>query len=886
MTFKAMGSRLRYRMALTSCWKVIKMDEPSSMSNDQAVKIQPLKPSMWLLAWHQLWRDIKGGELRLVLIAVALAVSALTAVGFFVDRFQQSLIRDAASLLGGDAVVTADQPIPDSVRRLSVLPGLRQSETAKFPSMAIAPEDKGGSSTLVSVKSVDSAYPLRGRVTVQRALDGGTEDVAHGPSAGAVWLERAAADALGLQPGDAIQLGNSTLKLDAILIQEPDRGAGLGSFSPRLMMSNQDLPATELIQPASRVSWRLALVGEGAQGQKSLTLFSQKVDELIKSSQWRGADLDTLASDSPEMGQTLQRAQQFLQLVALLAALLAAVAVGVASQDFARRRLDASAMLRVLGLSQGQILTLHWMELLGVAVFASVVGVVLGLLFHQIFILLLASLVQAQFPAPTWKPAWMGAGAGVILVMGFALPPVLQLAKVPPLRVMRRELGRVSGATYTAFATGLLSLVALLMTSVQDVKLGAITVGGFVAALAVFAAVAWLCVLGLEKTLGSHWIRDKAPTWLGLVTRQLSARRSMVILQISALGLGLLAIFLLILLRTDLMNGWKNSTPADAPNRFVISIQPDQAQDFQQKLRQGSVQRYDWYPMFRGRLVAVNGKAVDVNAYAEGRARRLVDREFNLSHAEQLPDANDVVGGQWTPNDAKGLSIEEGIAKTLGLTLGDQLQFDVAGQMVDGKITSIRKVDWASMRVNFFVLFPRSDMSDMPVSYISSYRSPGPDLDKSLAKEFPNVTQIDVGATLAQVQHVVSQVSQAVEFLFVFALGCGLVVLAATVVASREERMRDFAIMRALGASTTMLSQVQRAELLVVGAVAGCMASMTAALVGWILAKQVFEFDWSLPWTLLSLGAVVGALMAWISGSWSLRGVVSVPVVEALRRLN
>jgi len=378
---------------------------------------------------------------------------------------------------------------------------------------------------------------------------------------------------------------------------------------------------------------------------------------------------------------------------------------------------------------------------------------------------------------------------------------------------------------------------------------------------------------------------SRAPRWLLLATRQIAARPAFAVLQVSALSVGLLALVLLVLLRTDLISSWRQATPPDAPDRFVINVQPDQSEAFQQALKAGGVGQYDWYPMIRGRLEAINGQAVDPEHWSDMRAKRLVDREFNLSNAESLPVHNDVVGGRWTPNEADGLSVEQGLAETLGLKLGDSLRFNIAGTVTEGKITSLRKVDWGSMHVNFFVMFPRAQLPpELPATYIAAFRAPATaGFDNKLSRDFPNVTNVDVSASLAQIQGVLDQVIQAVEFLFGFTLLAGLVVLFSAITATRETRSREFAIMRALGASASLLRDVQRVELLGVGALAGLLASLAAVAVGWALAHYVFEFSWTASPLVPLFGTVAGALLALSAGWLGLRDVLRRPVVETLR---
>jgi putative ABC transport system permease protein len=502
---------------------------------------------------------------------------------------------------------------------------------------------------------------------------------------------------------------------------------------------------------------------------------------------------------------------------------------------------------------------------------------------HYVFVLLLAGIVESALPAATLWPALFGVGVGFTLLMGFGLPPVLQLAQVPPLRVIRRDVGALKPASIAVLAAGAVGFAALLLAVASDVKMGLIAVGGFAAAVAVFALLSWVAVLVLRRAVPE----SRAPRWLVLATRQIAARPAFAVLQVSALSVGLLALILLVLLRTDLIDSWRQATPKGAPNRFVINVQPEQADAFREALNEAGVKGYDWFPMIRGRLVAINGQPVKLDDYAEERAKRLLDREFNLSHAAALPAHNKLAGGHWTPNEANAVSVEEGLAQTLGLKLGDALQFDIGGIAASGRITSLRKVDWSSMRVNFFVMFPTASMADVPLSYIAAYRAPevgAAAFDNALAREFPNITSVDVSASIAQIQKVLDQVVRAVEFLFGFTLAAGLVVLFAAVSATREARAREFAVMRALGASGKLLAQVQRAELLGVGALAGVLASIAAIAVGWALARFVFEFSWSAsPWVPLA-GGLAGALLALAAGWWGLREVLRRPVVQTLRQ--
>ncbi len=829
------------------------------------------------LGWRTLRRDLRAGELRLLIVAVTLAVAALTAVGFFADRLKGGLQRDARQLLGGDAVVVSDSPTPQAfVDRAREL-GLKGATTLDFPSMGRAPDPMGGASRLVSLKAVPDGYPLRGGLqTAPVPGEEGrpTRDV---PAAGEAWVDAPLLEALGLKIGDPLLLGDAQLRIARVITLEPDRGSGFLSFAPRVMIHTDALEATRLVQPASRIRYRFAVAGE----DKAVGRFADWAKAEAEKPEVRGVRVESLEGGRPEMRQTLDRAEKFLNLVALLAALLSAVAVALAARGFASRHLDDCAMLRVLGQSQRTIALSYAFEFAVIGVVASAMGVLAGFAVHFVFVALMGSLVQATLPAPGLWPVAFGLGMGLTLLFAFGLPPVLQLAQVPPLRVIRRDVGNLKPASLLVLGIGVAGFAALLLAASSDLKLGAIAVGGFAAAVLVFAGLSWLAVKLLRRMVNEA----TAPRWLVLATRQISARPAYAAVQTSALAVGLLALVLLVLLRTDLIASWRQATPPDAPNRFVINVMPDQSEAFVQNLRSAGVQRMDWYPMFRGRLVSINGRAVSPDDYTEDRARRLVDREFNLSFAAERPPHNEVVEGRWTPEEQGAVSVEEGLAESLGLKLGDTLRFDIAGMQSDAKITSLRKVDWGSFRANFFVMYPVSELPDVPVTYMGAFRAPERQgFDNELVRRFPNVTNVDMTATITQVQGVLDKVIRAVEFLFGFTLAAGVVVLFAAVTATREERAREFAIMRAVGARGSLLRQVQRAELAGVGLLAGFLASIVATIVGWALAKYAFDFTWTASPVVPALGAVAGAVLALAAGWWGLREVLSRPVVETLRK--
>jgi putative ABC transport system permease protein len=839
-----------------------------------------MKISIFKMSIRSLWRDLRSGELALLLLTVVLAVSALSTVAFFSDRLKSGLNRDAQTLLGGDAVLVSDNPPSLQVMsRINKL-GLTAVQSLSFPTMASGTEANGAQTRLVSLKAVEAGYPLKGSMELRSIAQGPIQKIKAGPNKGEVWVDTALLQVLNLRIGDSLLLGNASFKVQAEIIKEPDRGSGFANFAPRVMINAQDLAATQLIQPASRISYRLAVVGNPS----AINNFEAFVNQNLKSSkaiEWKGVRLETLASGRPEMTQTLGRASNFLNLVALLAALLSAVALALAARNFAERNLDACALYRVLGLSQKQIAFMHAIEFMAIGLLGSLIGLVLAYAGHELLLYLLKDWLASELPSLSLKPVMNGVLVGLSLVLAFGLAPVLQLSSVPAVRVLRRDVGPPKVSSLLTVIVGLGVLVGLLLMTSDDLKLGFIVVGGFAVSVLVIALIAWGFIV-LVKKLNQN---SSGPSWWRWALRQLSSQPAFAVVQISSIAIGLMAVLLLIILRTDLVNSWRSASPANAPDRFVINVMPEQEKDFQAALQAAQIKNYDWFPMFRGRLVAINGVAVNPDNFKEDRAKRLLDREFNLSNSAIEPTHNQLVAGRWIAEESNAISIEEGIAKTLSVGLNDRLSFDIAGVVSEAKITSIRKVDWSSMRANFFVMYPKANMSDVPATYMGAFKAPlSQDFDRKLVAQYPNITLVNLKTTLDQVQAVLNQIILAVEMLFAFSLLSGIVVLVTTMIVNRDQRSRDYAIMRALGASQKLLQKVQLSELCLVGALAGLLATLLANGLAWALAYFVFEFAWSLSLTMLIIGPVAGAALAWLAGLFTIRKVILLPVMQTLHR--
>ncbi|MFZ5540360.1 MAG: ABC transporter permease, partial [Pseudomonadota bacterium] len=596
----------------------------------------------------------------------------------------------------------------------------------------------------------------------------------------------------------------------------------------------------------------------------------------------RGQRIESVEGGRPEMQRTLERAQRFLALVALLAAMIAAVAVAAAARRYSLRHLDACAMMRCLGVVQRDIFRLFALEFVGVGLAACAAGMVLGYAFHFVLIEILRGLIQTALPQPSLLPAWQGGAVGLVLLLGFALPPLAQLRAVPPLRVLRKDIGLPTGRVALGYLAGFGGFFALLLWSSNDLCIGAMTAGGFALGVVVFAGAAWLVLKALAPLramtgrLGISW---------RFAVAAVQRRPAATVVQLVSLAVGLMALLLLTVTRTDLVDAWRKAAPPDAPNRFVINIQPDQVEPISQRLRQAGLGDATLYPMIRGRLVAKNGRPIGPESFASERAQRLVDREFNLSYADEAPSHNRLVAGRWFSPDAHELSIEEGIANTLGIALDDVLTFDVAGQRVEARVTSLRKVNWDSMRANFFVIMSSGLLANQPKSYITAFYLPPAKaaLTADLVRDYPNVTVVDTSAVLRQVQGVLDQVIAAVEFLFAFTLVAGVLVLYAALASSHDERVREAGLLRALGASRRQLANAQTAEMICVGGLAGLLAAFGAAAIGWALARFAFEFDYVVtPWVFVA-GVGGGALCALVGGWIGLRGVLKTPPLATLR---
>ncbi|NLF55034.1 MAG: FtsX-like permease family protein [Thauera phenolivorans] len=825
------------------------------------------------LAARMMLRDLRAGELHLLGLAILIAVASLTSVGFLADRVGRALDREANQLLGGDLLLRADRPWPAAFGEEAGRRGLRQTTTVLFTSMASTTE----AAQLTGVKVVADDYPLRGTVRIAPGPNQPDEVAGRAPASGEVWLDERLFAELGVATGDRLGLGQLEFRVGAMLTFESDRGANFFSLLPRAMFNAADLSATGLLGPGSRATWRLHVTGS----QEAVADFERWARARLE----RGQVVETIDNARPEVRASLDQAQRFLRLAALLAVILAAVAVGLSARRFMQRHLDGCAVMRCLGARQSQVLAIVVGEFLLFGLFAALLGSALGWAVQAGLAGGLRELLATELPAPSLLPLAHGVVVGMVLLAGFVLPQLLQLGRVSTVRVLRREFDAAEPLSGGAWALGLAALLGLIFWIAADLRLGLMVTLGFAGALGLFALAAWAALRLAGRFKGEGSLRGGG--WRYGVAA-LGRRMGGSVMQVTALGLGMTALLLLTLVRADLLDNWSRMAPPDAPNRFVINIQPDQREGIVAQFAAEGLPVPKIQPMIRGRMDAIDGRRIDPDAYEDSRTKRLAEREFNLSYAAVLPEGNKVVAGRWHGDaSTPQFSVEKGLAETFGLKLGDVVRFEIAGQMVEAPITSVRELEWDSMRVNFFFIASEGVLEAYPASLITSFHLPAAvhDFTTRLVNAFPNLSVIDTAAVLAQVRSLTDRLIVVVQFVFVFAVLAGLVVLYAALQSTHDEREYELAMLRTLGARNRQVRQALLAEFLVLGGVAGVLAGLGASVLGWALATWVFRMAY-VPSVLPLLVAVVLGAAGVVAGGWlGTRALLSRPPLASLRAL-
>ena len=824
------------------------------------------------LALRGIGREWHAGELKVLIAALVVAVASTTAVGFFTDRVERAMHSQAAELLAADIVLHSPQPIEAVFYEQARQLGLSTADTVSFRSVLLVDEQL----ELAEVKAVSSAYPLHGTLRVATQAYGEDQATSKIPAPGSVWLDSRLLSKLGLEVGDSVELGESRFRIGAVLSYEPDRGGDLFSIAPRVLMHFDDVPATNLVQPGSRVTYALLLAGAPASVQR----FRLEAEPELGSSK----HFHSVEEGRPELRTALARAEQFLGLSSLVAVLLAGAAIAVSSRRYVDRRLDTAALMRCLGANQRTITSVFSLQVLLVGLAASAVGCLLGLAAQSVLVEVFSSLLLASLPVPSFQPVVAGLLTGIITLAGFALPPMLRLRDVSPARVMRRDLGTLPPRVFTAYGFAFGALAVLVLWHAGNTKLALYVIGAAVATLVVLAGFAIVLVRALKtlrRRVGTAWA-------FGLANLSRRARGS--VLQMVAFGLGFTMLLLLTIVRGDILDEWQRNLPPDAPNYFLINVQPAEVDALRSFLADTSGSMPALYPMVRGRLQHINDHSVSADDYTDPEIQRLATRQFNLSWATEPGPGNLITAGDWWQAEVTEpgqFSVEDELAQSLGIELGDRLSFDVGGQSVAGTVTSLRAVEWDSFDVNFFVVAPPALLQDQPATFISSFHLAADQRDVlvELVRRFPSVTVLDVDALVTKVRQIMEQAVVGVEYVFLFTLLAGVVVLVAAVQSTMDERRFETAIIRTLGGRRLMLWQGLASEFVTLGLLAGLVAAVLSSAVGFVVAREIFQLQYQGDAGVWIVGMLGGGLGTGLVGLLSARGAIEQSPLRTLREL-
>ncbi|HEX3912256.1 MAG TPA: FtsX-like permease family protein [Steroidobacteraceae bacterium] len=821
-------------------------------------------------ALRNLWRDLKSGELSVLLLALLVAVLSLTAVGFFTSRVSQGVRVQAAEVLAADLRLEAPAPIPQRYFDEARKRGLRSARLLDFATAIFS----GDLSQLAALNAVTADYPLRGHVRIADVPFGAARSTDRIPAHGEVWVDARIMSQLKLKLGDALRIGEASFRVTQVLDYRPDQGTGFVNLAPAVLMNYEDIASTRLIQPGSRAT-HAALFAGPAQAIADFREFLQRTKAP-------GERLRDVEQSSRQLKAAIDRASRFLNLASLASVLLAAVAVVMGARRYAARHIDAVALMKCMGAAQGFVLAISVMELALLALFAVAIGAVLGYLAQSGLVLLLKSLIPNELPAASLAPLPIALVTVLAMLIGFALPPLLQLKNTPPARVLRKTVAAPPLRYGVSYLLALAALFAILWSMVRDTELVLNVLAGVLAV----GVVLTLAGYGLVRLTGR--LRGGVGVAWRYGLANVSRRGTGSVVQIVAFGLGLMVLLLLAVVRGDLLADWRRSLPNDVPNNFLVNIRPDQRRDLQAFFTAHGFGAPAMYPMVRARITAINSEPAQSLKLRGDSGRGFVEREQNLTWAADLMKDNQLVAGRWwTAADAGRplVSISSEYAEALHLEVGDKVSFDVAGEPLTATVASIRKIRWDSFRPNFFLVFPPGLLDGAAGTYMTSlYLSAAqrPSLT-DLVRQFPTVSVIDVDAILKQIRDIMERASLAMQYVFLFTLAAGVVVLLAAVQSTRDERRYESAMLRTLGASRATVLQGVAAEFSALGFLSGTLAAFGATGVGWLLAERVFSLEFSLDPLVWVAGLICGTVLVGLSGTLATRSVVNTPPVVTLR---
>jgi putative ABC transport system permease protein len=809
-------------------------------------------------------REIRSGEVLVLLAAVALAVAALTAVGFLTDRIGKAVARQANEVLAADLRLRSQEPIPADWRGRAEDIGLQTAETNTFPSVVFA----GDLSALATIKAVSDTYPLRGSVRVSDTLFGEQRVVENTPSRGETWADGALLARVNADIGDHLTVGNLELEVTAVLTYRPDQSMGFASLAPSLLINIDDIPASGLISQGSRVGYALLVAGDDEAVSEFDAAIQPELPEAVRSSN---------REESGERAyRAADRAQRFLSLTAVISLLLSAVAVAMSARRFAHRRMDTVALMKSLGATQRFVISVSIVQLVMLGLLGVIVGSAVGFLAEEILTWVLADLIASDLPDVGPMPVVLACGSAMVLLIGFAL------RNTPPLRVLRHDAMPPAPSRILVAGLSLAAVAALLYQSVGDAQMLVILLGGII----IIAAALYFVGRGLVAAMGRFRSGVGVAWRYGLANVARRGRDSAV--QVVAFGLGLTVLLLLTIVRTDLLEGWRQTLDEDAPNHFMINIQPHERDSVSEIYRSAGVEPPEYMPLVRARMSTINDISVKDREYPDRGGEWMANREQNLSFMAKLSSSNEILEGEWWPEDYSGpplVSIEEEAAIETGLTIGDRLTFLVAGREVDATIASTRKVNWDSFQPNFFMVFSPGALDGMPTTYIASLR-----LEKEqqpvlvqLVRTHPSISVIDLDSILQQIRGIVQKASLAVQAVFIFTLAAGVAVLFAAVQSTIDERRFESAMLRALGARKRIVFSGVMAEFAALGAAAGVLAAAGASVLAAIIATRLFELPYEFNPLLWVVGVAAGVFVVCASGFIAARSAVNAPPVDVLR---
>ena len=813
---------------------------------------------------RRLWRN---KALLILMAALTVAVTALTSVSFFVDRVDKALLLQGSSLMAADLVVQQGDAAPDQWVGQAKRLGLKTSKQVVFPSV-IFHEDKP---LLVQVKAVDSNYPLRGKLLVETGQ--GVSNAA--PVRGVAYVSTSLRKALGgTAPEMEIPLGKIRLRVQGTLRQEPDMSGSLFQFAPQLMMNYGDIQATGLITPASRVQYRFLVAGEADAVARMRHWLASRLPE--------GARIMGIENARPEMRQALERGRRFLELAALCATLLSGIAIMLAARQYVVQAMDGIAVMRTLGMSAAQVLQHHLQEVLGVFVMGSLFGILAGYLGQQVLYAMIGDWFGGQLPLPGWRSVTLGFAYAVVLLGGFSLPALWRIRHVAPLRVLRRDLEPMSVSAWLSWGMAAAVFSLLVVWQVQDWQLASAMLLLIAVVVLLVTGLGWLMIRLLRP------FRGKAGG-VGIGIAALTRNPGLTLWQLLGFTLGITLLLLLALVRVDLLEIWQGSLPEQAPNHFLINIQPGDQLTLQQWFDEQGILYSGMYATARGRLTRLDGRRMDADQYSDERARHLLKREFSLGFSDHLQSDNrTLAGSQWkfSAGDAGGFSVEEGVARTLGIRLGSTLTFDVAGQTISAKVINLRSVDWDSFNVNFFIQGNAAMMKDLPVAYITSLYlddTGTASVVRKLAEDYPAVSLLDIRPMLQRVRGIMDRGAMAVESVFLFTLLAAALVTFSAVQISREARAREIAILRTLGASRRLVTVAVLTEFGLMGLFSGMLSAALASATGNLIAERLFGLDAGWNFHVWSAGVVAGVLGLMLIGYLVMRTLLNTPPIHVLR---